>query len=83
MIFLSFTFGLAALLTILDEVQLPGSRMTLFDVAEVAGYAIQTARICMLVITLVMAHHRRDWKVLSPIDDLAAGVPVQHHHVIA
>ncbi|CAL8465629.1 g5165 [Coccomyxa elongata] len=81
--FLSFTVGLAALLTILDEVELPGSRTTVFDVAEIAGYALQTTRVFMLVITLVAAHQRRDWKVLSPAYDFAVGTPVQHNHVIA
>ena len=57
--------------------------MTVFDVAEMAGYAFQTTRLFMLAVTLVAAHQRRDWKVLSPVDDMAAGVPVQHHHIIA
>ena len=81
--FLGFTFGLAALLTILDEIELPGSRMTVFDIAEMAGYAFQTTRLFMLAVTLVAAHQRRDWKVFSPVDGVAVGIPVQHHYVIA
>lgn len=81
--FLSFNIGLAALLTILDEVELPGSRMTVFDAAEIAGYAFQTTRLFLLVITLVTAHQWRDWKSISSADDSAVAAAVQNHHLVA
>ncbi len=81
--FLGFNIGLAVLLTALDEVELPGSTMTIFDAAEIAGYAFQTTRLFMLVITLLTAHQRRDWKVMSPADQSAAGVAMHQHHVVA
>lgn len=44
------------MLTVLDEVELQGSRATLFDVAEVAGYALQSVRLAALAVALAAAH---------------------------
>ncbi|CAL8465635.1 g5171 [Coccomyxa elongata] len=76
-------FVIAVLLTALDEVELPGSRMTVYNAAAIAGYAFQTMHLFILVITLLTAHQRRDWKVMSPADQSAAGLAVHQHHVVA
>ncbi|BDA48935.1 probable chitin synthase 4 at N-terminal half [Coccomyxa sp. Obi] len=85
--FLSFNIGLAALLTTLDQIKLPGSRMTVFDIAEIAGYAFQTTRLFMMVVTLVTAHQQHDQKGASSADDSAddssVGAAVRHHYVLA
>lgn len=59
---LGSNIALAAVLTLIDDVDLPGWRMTLFDAAEIAGYIYQGIRLFALGVCVASVHRSHTWR---------------------
>ncbi|KAK9918910.1 hypothetical protein WJX75_008007 [Coccomyxa subellipsoidea] len=59
---LGSNIALAAVLTLMDDVDLPGWRMTLFDAVEIAGYIYQGIRLFALGMCVASVHRSHTWR---------------------